>query len=206
MWGFLSTVLYRYSATQATKEGFLTPLKVHVHEIEGIRGSTYPTEYTKNYCQNEALLDSVLSIIKREISKDEQLLILVGRKEKSGNIIHEFLKELGIHSEYVSGDSKRESVRSALQNFNSKKTRILIGSSIIGEGIDVRSTDHLIMAQGGKSEIAVTQAIGRAVRLYPGKKIAHIHDFKFSYTKYLEKHLNKRLDIYKKNFGGEVEC
>lgn len=201
MWGFLSTVLYRYTAVQATEEGFLTPLKVHVHQIEGLRGSTYHNEYTKNYCQNEELLSAIMNIFNNEVAEGEQLLILVGRKEKSGKVIHEYLNELGISNEYVSGDSKKDVVKQALTNFNSKKTRVLIGSSVIGEGIDIRSTDHLIMAQGGKSEIQVTQAIGRAVRLFPGKEVAHIHDFKFIRTKYLEKHLQNRLDIYKKNFG-----
>lgn len=205
MWGFVSTVLYRYSASQATKEGFLTPLKVHVHEIEGIRCSSYQTEYAKNYCQNRELLIG-LSRIFDTVAPNEQVLILVGRKETSGEIIHQYLNSLGISNKYVSGDSDRDDVRVALKEFNAKKIQVLIGSSIIGEGIDIKSTDHLFMCQGGKSEIAVTQAIGRAVRLFPGKKVAHVHDFKFSYTKYLEKHLSRRLDIYKKNFDGEVVC
>lgn len=205
MWGFLSTVLYRYSAGQATREGFLTPLKVLVHEIPGIKSPTYQREYSVNYCENEDLLLAIKDILD-EINETEQVLILIGRKEKSGEIIHKYLDELGISNRYVSGDSKRDDVRNALQEFNSKGFRVLVGSTIIGEGIDVRSTDHLIMAQGGKSEIAITQAVGRAVRLFPGKKIAYLHDFRFLGTKYLEKHLQKRLDIYEKNFDGEVQC
>lgn len=206
MWGFLSTVLYRYSAARATAEGFLTPLKILTHKIEGIKGSTYQSEYKRNYCGNPELLEKIKTIMEDYVGDGEQVLILVGRKEQSGHIIHEFLNELGISNQYVSGDSKKDNVRQALINFNNKTTQVLIGSSIIGEGIDVRSTDHLIMAQGGKSEIAVTQAVGRAVRLFPGKKMALLHDFRFEYTKYLEKHLNKRLDIYQKNFDGEVIC
>ena len=106
---------------------------------------------------------------------------------------------------YVSGDDDKKHVTKALKDFNSKKTKILIGSSIIGEGIDIRSTEHLIMAQGGKSEIAVTQALGRLVRLFEGKKMGILHDFWFEDTKYMEKHLIERLDVYKKNFGAEVE-
>lgn len=204
MWGFLSTVLYRYGAAQATREGYLTPLKIVVHPIEGMRGANYHAEYTKNYCKNDYLLKELETILSTYVYERDQVLILVGRKEKSGGIIHQFLSDLGYHTSYVSGDSKRDDVCKALEEFNSKKIQILIGSSIIGEGIDVRSTDHLIMAQGGKSEIAVTQATGRAVRLFPGKEIAFLHDFRFLGTRYLEKHLNNRLGIYKKNFEGEV--
>jgi superfamily II DNA or RNA helicase len=130
----------------------------------------------------------------------------VGRKDKTGKILHEFLDKIGIESSYISGDSKRDVIKSALLDFNAKRINVLIGSSIIGEGIDVRSTDHLLMCQGGKSEIAITQALGRAARLYEGKTVAWIHDFRFNGTKYLEGHLEQRLDIYKQNFDAEIVC
>lgn len=206
MWGFLSTVLYRYSAVQATQEGFLTPFKILVHDIDGIKGSTYHNEYNKNYCNNEDLLETVKTILTDYVTEAEQVLILVGRKEKSGAVIHQYLNDLGVSNEYVSGDSKKDAVKTALNNFNNKITKVLIGSSVLGEGIDIRSTNHLIMLQGGKSEIAVTQAVGRLVRLYPGKDMGYLHDIRFNYTKYLIKHIDKRLEIYQKNFGGEVVC
>ncbi len=206
MWGFLSTVLYRYSASQATREGFLTPLKILTHEIEGRRGSTYQREYSANYCENVALLLGIKDIFDELVGQDDQVLILVGRKDKAGKVIHEYLTELGIDASYVNGDSARDDVKQALLDFNAKRVKVLIGSSIIGEGIDVRSTDHLIMAQGGKSEIAITQALGRAARLFPGKEVAYIHDFRFTGTKYLEKHLGNRLEIYSRNFAAEIVC
>jgi hypothetical protein len=56
------------------------------------------------------------------------------------------------------------------------------------------------MCQGGKSEIAIVQATGRLVRLYEGKVIGYLHDFKFINTKYMEKHYAQRVDIYDRNF------
>jgi hypothetical protein len=61
------------------------------------------------------------------------------------------------------------------------------------------------MAQGGKSEIAVTQAVGRLVRLFDGKIKGYLHDFRFNNTRYLIKHLEQRLEIYKKNFNGKLQ-
>ena len=76
---------------------------------------------------------------------------------------------------------------------------------MIGEGLDVCSTDHLIMGQGGKSEIVMVQAIGRAIRLFLGKDVAYIHDFSFSGTKFMSKHFKERTNIYRRNFECEVE-
>lgn len=204
MLGFLSGVLYSYSAAQATREGYLTPLEVTVHDLKGIKGSNYQNEYDRNFCDNEELLLALKNILTFHVEKDAQVLILVGRKDRCGKLIHEFLKTVGIANDYVDGDSDRTDVKKSIKDFNAKKTKVLIGSSILGEGIDIRSTAHLIMCQGGKSEIAVTQAIGRAIRLYPGKKVANVHDFNWLGTKYLQKHLKIRLEIYEKNFGGVI--
>ena len=129
-----------------------------------------------------------------------QVLILVDKKEKSGNKIKDYLWCHGIVADYINGDNKKEEIYEAIERFNDKEGRILIGSKVIGEGIDIRSTDHLINAQGGKSEISLVQAVGRAIRLYDGKKIATVHDFNFLNTNYLQKHYNMRINIYDRNF------
>lgn len=202
MWGLLSKRIYHYSASKATQDGFLTPLKIITHEIPGILSKSYPTEYKKNYCGNHHLLRKIAEIL-QQLDNNESVLILVKQKEEGGSLIQKYLEEKGIPSTFISGDSKRSEVKEILKAFNEKQIKILIGSTIIGEGIDIKSTDHLIMAQGGKSEIAITQAIGRAVRLYPNKKVAYLHDFRMLDTKYMEKHWLERYKIYKRNFDGE---
>lgn len=203
MWGFLSNCLYSYKAKKATEDGFLTPAEVRVHNLTGFSARRYQREYNLNYCGNRGLLKEIQNIIE-EADDGAQVLILVNRKDKAGAVIHDYLDRQGIENTYISGDDTADFIKKSLKDFNAKKIKVLIGSQVIGEGIDIRSTDHIVMAQGGKSEIAITQAIGRAVRLYEGKKKAYIHDFRFEDTKYMEKHLEIRLEIYQRNFGAEV--
>ena len=198
MWGFLSTVVYRYPAHRAIEEGYLTPMEVRVYDLPGAPHNKYQKEYDNNYCGNPHLCNKVLEIVKD--THDGQILILVNKKDKAGKIFHEFLNEYGVENVYISGDNSKEEITEAINGFNDKKFRVMIGSSVIGEGIDVRSTDHLIMCQGGKSEIVMVQAIGRAVRLYEGKTQAYVHDFKFKGTKYMNKHLEIRKNVYERNF------
>jgi len=50
------------------------------------------------------------------------------------------------------------------------------------------------------------QAIGRSLRLFEGKSTSTVYDFCFERTKYLKKHANLRLDLYKKYFpSGDIE-
>jgi superfamily II DNA or RNA helicase len=199
MWGFLSNVLFRYPAHRAIEEGYLTPIEVNIHELQGKPNRSYPKEYDNNYCGSQVILNKVLEICNQS-GDNEQILILVKNKDKAGLIFHEFLKMHGFDNMYISGDDKKEVVNNTIKAFNDKRFRILIGSSVIGEGIDIKSTDVLIMCQGGKSEIVIVQAVGRAVRLFEGKNIAKIHDFDFLRTKYMKKHTVQRIDIYGRNF------
>lgn len=204
LWGFLSNVLYRYPAHKAIEEGFLTPINVNIYQLHAKPSRSYPKEYDNAYCGNQDLLNKVTALC-MQAKPEEQILILVKNKDKAGKIFHEFLDAYGISNAYISGDDKKDVINQTIQDFNDKKIRVLIGSSVIGEGIDVRSTDHLIMCQGGKSEIVIVQAVGRAVRLFEGKTVANIHDFEFVGTKYMVKHLAQRLDIYRRNFECDIK-
>jgi superfamily II DNA or RNA helicase len=201
MWGFLSNRLYCYPAHKAIAEGFLTPVEVIVHTVKGVGKRQYFSEYNANYCGGKPMLDRIHTILKDYVKRGEQVLILVNRKDKAGLVVHEYLNNLGFENTYISGDNDKDEIDDALKAFNNKDINILIGSSVIGEGIDIRSSDHLIMCQGGKSEIAIVQAVGRLVRLFLGKRIGHLHDFRFVGAKYMEKHLEMRKIVYKNNFA-----
>lgn len=199
MWSFLSNVLYQYPAHKAIEEGFLTPLTVHTHEMNGTPNIKYPKEYEQTYCANPELLEKIYYII-QNVPVESQILILVKQKDKCGLVIHEYLNSLGVNNTYLSGDNSITEVNNGIQHFNEKKINILIGSSIFGEGVNIQSTDHLIMSNGGKSEIQIVQGIGRAIRLFEGKEMAHVHDFNFIGTKYMSKHYEERREIYERNF------
>jgi len=201
--GMSGEVIYDYNAIQATKEGYLTPVEFRIIPLSGKPDRNYQNEYKINYKCKE-LLESIKDLVKNKIPKDEPILILIDKKEHSGDVIYKYLIESGITCSYVTGDNTKDEIREAIEDFNDNKTRILIGSTVFGEGCDLRTTTHLIMARGGKSEIMVTQAIGRAVRLSPGKKVAIVYDFNFKYTKYMTKHLTQRVEIYQKQFAGKV--
>lgn len=198
MWSFLSNVLYQYPAWKAIQEGYLTPVEVMMHSMNGVPNMNYQKEYDNHYCANPALLRKVADITGSY--GREQHLILVNKKDKCGLVIHEYLNSLGIDNTYISGDNDKDEINNTIRSFNEKDIRVLIGSSVIGEGIDVRSTDHLTMCQGGKSEITMVQASGRAIRLYEGKSKAYIHDFNFQGSKFMARHADEREEIYLRNF------
>lgn len=206
LWGFLSNVLYEYPAWKAIEEKILTPLEVHVHTLPGKPHRNYQKEYDFNYCSTENSTHQLINKIEDIClcAGNSQVLILINKKDKSGKIIHEFLISKGIDNTFISGDDSKEIIVSSIARFNNKEIQILIGSNVIGEGLNVKATRHMIMCNGGKSEIAITQNVGRCVRLSEGKDLAILHDFRFENTNFLTKHLEARLDIYRNNFSAKI--
>ena len=187
LWSVLSNVVYRYPAHQGMEDGFLTPVQLQLHNVRGYPRKNYHKEYKINYCENEDLFLRVVEICKTH--QNEQILILIKLKSIVGGALSKILQFNGVDHRYICGDNSADEIFESINDFNNHNTRVLIGSSVIGEGIDVQSADHLIMLQGGKSNIAVSQAVGRLVRIHEGKKIGTIHDFSFGGTKYMEKHI-----------------
>lgn len=65
-----------------------------------------------------------------------------------------------------------------VREFNDGKLPLLVGTSCISTGTDVKAVKFLIYWQGGKSEIQVKQAVGRGTRIAPGKTTCNIVDFR----------------------------
>lgn len=83
-----------------------------------------------------------------------------------------------------------------IERFNSGETKLLIGTSAIATGVDLRPTGCLIYLQGGMSEIKIKQAIGRGTRIVPGKEDVIVVDFKVNGSPSMERHCDTRIGIY----------
>ena len=97
---------------------------------------------------------------------------------------------------------KKMDASDAIEKFNSGEVKLLIGTSAISTGVDLRPTQCLIYLQGGTSEIKVKQAIGRGTRMgVPGKKDFWVVDFIVSGSKTLTRHALSRKKMYEEMMG-----
>ena len=122
----------------------------------------------------------------------------------------EFLKlknYLNVSYEFVHGSTSAE-VRQVLpekywkqdnqqifKDFNDGKVKCLIGTSSIGVGVDLKPVGAVIYLQGGCSLVKVRQSVGRGSRPV-GSKDCFVVDFKVLDGGILERHAEKRLEIY----------
>lgn len=105
--------------------------------------------------------------------------------------------------EFIPKEYWESDIEGAIERFNSGKTKVLIGTSAISTGVDLRPVGCLIYLQGGISEIKIKQAIGRGTRMVPEIDNFWVIDFMVKNSPVLERHCKIRMDLY--HDMGQVE-
>ena len=185
----LSEVLYEYTIKQAVEDGFLVKPEFQVEETFVEQYSSYQKEYKQGLVENEKRNDLIRQIA--EHHKEHSVIILVQQVEHG-----ELLKKLIPHAEFLHGEEKDVIRVNTMEAFRKGKLTCLIGTSVIGEGVDLPIASILIMAGGGKARSQVIQNVGRVLRPYPGKELALVYDFTDTGSSYLEEHSRLRQEIY----------
>jgi superfamily II DNA or RNA helicase len=70
-----------------------------------------------------------------------------------------------------------EEVEAKIHDFNAGACPCLVGTSVLGEGIDLPAADALVYAKGGSAAVTVTQDVFRVLTASPGKARAIVVDF-----------------------------
>ena len=78
----------------------------------------------------------------------------------------------------------------------SDEVKVLIGTSILGEGVDIPTADALVYAKGEKAEVTLVQNSYRTCTAVEGKKNAIIVDFGDRHHRRLLQHSQERLKVY----------
>ncbi|WP_342234630.1 helicase-related protein [Inquilinus sp. OTU3971] len=130
------------------------------------------------------------------------VMILVQRKDH-GAILEKALRSVGIRVRFIYGEHENDVRKDALGQLRSGELQVLIGSTILDVGIDVPAVGMVILAGGGKAEVALRQRIGRGLREKKGgvANICFIVDFTDTYNGYLKEHAMTRRQIVESTPG-----
>lgn len=195
--GVLSEVLYEYTIPQAIKDGFLVAPDFEMVNTSCDAENNYQTEYKKGIVENEER-NAIIAEIAKHHEKDS-VLILVQQVEHG-----ESLKKLMPDAAFLHGEEKDDVRKRVMEDFRKKRIRSIIGTSVIGEGIDLPIANVLIMGGGGKAKSQIMQNIGRVMRLFPGKDWAKVYDFTDEDSHHLSRHSEIRQQIYQEEYVVEI--
>jgi superfamily II DNA or RNA helicase len=213
------------NASYLIKHGYLVPATIYfVPMKQTFKGKNYHNVYQQAIVDNEERNKAIVTIAnKMLVTKNITTLILIQRVEHGEKLQEMLFKKIPQKTftvtvddpksgkptmvrvkniEFLSGQDEALRRKAVIQAVKEKKCKILIGSTIADEGLDIPSLDCLILAGGGKSSTRAFQRIGRVLRLFKdpvtgeSKKRAVCFDFQ-DYTPMLRRHARIREKLYK---------
>lgn len=202
------------NASKLIEKGKLVPCNIFFVPLKN--SYSWQRNYSKTYDRaivyNQERNDIIANLAyKSTFEKGRKTLILI-KKIEHGNIIKAMIenkigslekkfytiedKEVDVYNvDFLNGSDSPERRKAVFQAVKDGFTKILIGSTIADEGLDLPPLDCLILAGSGKSSTRAFQRIGRVLRLYKEKKNAIIFDF-MDETKTFKNHALTRKALY----------
>lgn len=205
-------IIYSYDAPTAIADGYLAQPTYFIYDVtktQGtwdkykIKGTTKTFEKTmrseaytgpddglayKHWVLGNDLLNKAVSDMVASFTADNKSVLILVDEIDHGKKLQALIPNSGY---CVGGGKDNEQLQ---RDFNSRKLKVLLGTSCLSEGTDTVPVDVLIELQGGASKSKILQADGRALRNdpdengVPRKPTTIIIDFNFPGNKILERH------------------
>ena len=207
----LSNTIYKVSTQFLLERGYLVPTRVGFMPMPKspmLRGvpNNFITGHGKHGVHEHVVRNKLAAWSAVSLQRmGRKTLVLVGTK-KQGNMIKKFIdgflggKGRGHEferCEFVSTDVVRPKQQRIIDSFlDNQEVEILVGTSLLGEGVDLPTVDALVYARGEKASVSLTQNAFRVCTAVPGKSDAVIIDFADRQHSKLLKHSKDRLGIF----------
>lgn len=165
------------------------------------RGTGWQTAYEKGIVLNAGRNMQIVQEIQEARKYGLTVMILVQRT-KHGDMLKNLLEALHIRTEFIQGEDDQTARKAALDRLGSGKIDVLIGTTILDVGVDVPSVGMIILAGGGKAEVAQRQRIGRGLRFKKsGPNVCYVVDFDDNWNNHTSGHSKERLRIIESTPG-----
>lgn len=199
-------IVYTKSVREGVDEGYLSkPLFRMVNTDSDVAFSSQDVNAMtrKHLYYNEKVTAHIGKLVNASVAAGNPTVVLIEEVEQFTKLLPYLRHAVGFAHGPLSENKEKvppeywESDPTALvKDFNALKLPILVGTSCITTGTDIKAVKTLVYWQGGKSEIQVKQAIGRGTRLFPGKTTCTVVDYNVKNIDILTKHAEARKEIY----------
>lgn len=189
-------VVYELTYKKALQQGLVVPIEAYYVDLpkKNVEGYTYQEVYKELVVDNLVRNAMTFSLLFSLYEDKKSALCLVKEVRHGKNIDW---------PAFVTGED--EDSRGFIANFNKRELYCIVGTTgILGEGVDTKPCEYVIIAGLGKSKSQFMQQIGRAVRLYPGKESAKVIIFKDRSHKFTLRHFNAQKKILLEEYGVSV--
>lgn len=194
--GIAGQVIYNLSYKEAIDKGYIVPVEAYYIEMPKIKTDAFmwAEVYSELVVNYEARNLQIAVLLARLNAAQTPTLCLV-KEVKHGKILSALTGIPFVHGQ-------DEESRDYIRQFNSGGIKALIGTEgVIGEGIDTKPCEYVIIAGLGKAKSAFQQKVGRAVRRYGDKESAKVILIKDRSHKFCLRHFAEQVKIMKEEYG-----
>lgn len=189
-------VIYSLDYKTAIENKYIVPVEAYHIEIpkQNTDAYTYQQVYNQLVVNNTPRNIAICNLLTTLHGGGKSTLCLV-KEVAHGQLLADIT---GLP--FVSGadDESRKYIR----QFNSGGIKVLIATTgIMGEGVDSRPCEYVIIAGLGKAKSQFMQQVGRGVRCFPDKQSAKVILIKDKSHKFLTRHFNIQRAILKDEYG-----
>ncbi len=166
-----------------------------------LRSTPWQAAYRLGIVGNEERNNAIVNEVTRAAGYGLSSMILIQQK-KHGDILLDLLAKKGLRAEFIQGENDQAERKKALNKLATGKIDALIGTTILDVGVDVPAVGLIVLAGGGKAEVALRQRIGRGLRAKKtGPNIALVVDFDDPFNSHTKQHASQRLSIIRDTEG-----
>lgn len=167
------------STAELTEQGFLVPGRLFQRtgaDLSNVqtKAGDYDQTQLEEAVDKPTLVGDIVSHYQRIASGRTAICFAVSIKH-SHHLVDQF-RAAGVHAEHIDGSTPEGERRDILARLHSGGTSVVCNVGVYVEGIDCPPASCCILARPTKSLTLYLQAIGRVLRIHPGKQDAIILD------------------------------
>ncbi len=194
-----SAVLRKIDVEELIASGYLAEPRVifsnHRSSPLGRRGMDFEAAYQLGIVDHEQRNAMVVGIANTLACGGESVLVLTRRRA------HADALGAMIHNACVVKGGEGSLTSKAVRDFNAGRFQVLVGTSVIGEGVDVPRASALVFASAGNDGVMMMQSYFRPLTARAGKHVGRIYDFVDTHQGTLLKHSENRVGMARQQLG-----
>lgn len=191
----LSEVIYRVDYQTAVSKGYIVPMEAYYYELpkQATEAHTWAQVY-KELVVNNAERNALISDILINLKESGASTLCLVKEIEHGKAIEDLSQ-----TPFANGmDGNSEPL---IKNFNRGGQCLTGTTGVLGEGVDTKPAEFIIIAGLGKSKNAFMQQVGRGFRRYKNKSSCKIILFLDRSHKFTLRHFKEQVKILKEEYG-----
>jgi len=166
-------IAFNHGIREMIEDGHLCDVRaISVRTETDLRGiKTIAGDYAQGELENatdNAERNALIIAAHRKYALDRPTIVFATGVEHARHLA-ELFRASGVSAEAMYGAMEDEERKGALGRYASGETQVLTNYALLTEGFNAPATSCIILGRPTKSNLVITQAIGRGTRLHPGK-------------------------------------